>query len=275
MPRKNYASIQLLLATMAGIGLSSPVFALPAQDLGNSGRFHAFVAIGFENNHNTSAAEKPSEQLKQAETLYNEGVTLQQQGKLEEAIAKYQEAIRLNPSLAFAHLNLGAALAGLGKQPEAISAYREAILLQPNLAEAYYNLGNALAQQGELPDAQAQYKQAIQINPTYAKAYYNLGNVLAQQGDRDGAIAQWREAIRIQPEFAEAYANLGLIFSRSGQRREALEAFKRARDLFKSQGKTDRAEQIDRIIQRVGTNRTVITRSLLGSEYSTAISSEA
>ncbi len=255
MSRKIYSLIQLLAVAIAGMSLSSPCLALPLPDLGNAGSSQTSVS----NNSNPPLAVPGSEALNQAETHYNEGVTLQQQGKFEDAIAEYREAIRLNPDFAIAHLNLGAALAALGKRAEAISAYREAIVLQPNLPEAYYNLGNTLAQEGELADAIAQYKQAIQINPGYAKAYYNLGNVLAQQGEREAAIGQWREAIRIQPEFAEAYANLGLIFSRSGHRREAVEAFKKARDLFKAQGKAQQAEQIDRILQRVGSNPTVIT----------------
>ncbi len=72
-------------------------------------------------------------------------------------------------------------------------------------------------------------------------------------------MAQWREAIRVNPEFAEAYANLGVTLTRQGQRREAVEILKKARDLFKAQGKSDQAEQIDRILQRIERGTTVIT----------------
>ena len=258
MYKKTYWLVRLVAAAVASIALSSPAFALPSPNLGNS-QGNEQSASSVPENPSVGANVDSATNLKQAENYYNQGVSLQQQGKLEEAIAQYHEAIRLNPDLAVAHLNLGAALAATGKREEAIIAYKQAIALEPTLPEAYYNLANALAQQGSLEEAIAQYHQAIRINPQYAKAYYNLGNVFAQQGMRDAAITQWREAVRIQPEFAEAYANLGLILSRSGQRREAVEAFKKARDLFKAQGKIQQAEQVDRLLQRIGTPPTAIT----------------
>ena len=63
------------------------------------------------------------------------------QGKLDEAIAAYREAIRLKPDYAEAHSNLGIALAGQGKLDEAIAEYREAIRLKPDYAAAHNNLG--------------------------------------------------------------------------------------------------------------------------------------
>ena len=65
-------------------------------------------------------------------------------GQLDEAIAGYREAIRLEPDYAEAHYNLGIALQDKGQLDEAIAAYREAIRLKPDSAEAHYNLGNAL-----------------------------------------------------------------------------------------------------------------------------------
>ena len=69
---------------------------------------------------------------------------LPHQGKLDEAIADYREAIRLKPDYLEAHSNLGVALASQGKPEEAIAECREAIRLKPGLAEAHSNLGFAL-----------------------------------------------------------------------------------------------------------------------------------
>ena len=80
---------------------------------------------------------------------YNLGNALRKQGKLAEAIASFQQALRLKPDLAEAGNNLGLALQDQGKLGEAITAYQQAVRLKPDYAEAYNNLGNALKEQGK------------------------------------------------------------------------------------------------------------------------------
>ena len=71
-----------------------------------------------------------------AEDWFNEGNALSSQGKYDEAIKAYDEAIRLDPNFAKAWNNKGIALYGQGKYDEAIKAYHEAIRLDPKYAEA-------------------------------------------------------------------------------------------------------------------------------------------
>jgi tetratricopeptide (TPR) repeat protein len=88
-------------------------------------------------------------------------------GRLPDAIAQYEAALRIYPDYAQAHANLGLALANSGGPlPEAIAEYEAALRIDPGLAEAHYNLGNALSQMpGRLPDAIAQYEAALRIRP--------------------------------------------------------------------------------------------------------------
>jgi len=64
------------------------------------------------------------------------GVTLQAQGKLDEAIAAYQRAITLKPDHVDAYNNMANVLQAQGKLDEAIAAYRYAITLKPDHAAA-------------------------------------------------------------------------------------------------------------------------------------------
>ena len=57
------------------------------------------------------------------------------QGKYDEAIKAYDEAIRLDPKYADAWNNKGTALNNQGKYDEAIKAYDEAIRLDPKLCQ--------------------------------------------------------------------------------------------------------------------------------------------
>ena len=61
--------------------------------------------------------------------------------RYEEAIADYDEAIRLNPQEAKPYHNRGNAEAGLDCYDAAIADYDEAILMDPDFAEAYISRG--------------------------------------------------------------------------------------------------------------------------------------
>ena len=63
------------------------------------------------------------------EAIADKGLALYNQGRYDEAIKAYNEAIRLDPEDAEAWFGKGSALDSLGKYDEAIKAYDEAIRL--------------------------------------------------------------------------------------------------------------------------------------------------
>ena len=138
-------------------------------------------------------------------------------GRLNEAIAQFKEALRLQPDSAEAHYNLGLAWSQLpGRLNDAITQYQEALRLKPDSAEAHNNLGIALAQlPGRLNDAATQFEKALSLQPDYAEAHNNLGNAWLQlPGRLNDAIAQYQAALRLLPDSAEAHYNLGFAWSK-------------------------------------------------------------
>ena len=99
------------------------------------------------------------------------GSALQAQGKFEEAVGVFDEAIRLMPGFAEAHSNRGNALKGLGRLEESVASYDKAIELKPELADAWHNRANALKDLGDLDDAIASYERAIRVRPDFAQAH--------------------------------------------------------------------------------------------------------
>ena len=83
----------------------------------------------------------------------------------------------MKPDFALAYSNLGATLKELGRLDEALASYNQAIALKPDFAEAHSNLGNTLKELGRLDEAQASYNQAIALKPDYAIAYWNLHSI--------------------------------------------------------------------------------------------------
>jgi Flp pilus assembly protein TadD/uncharacterized membrane protein YhaH (DUF805 family) len=148
----------------------------------------------------------------------NLGIALEKRpGREKDAIAQYEEALRINPDYALARNNLGNSLASIpGRLPEAIAQFQEAIRLDPGYAEAHDNLGNAWEKTpGRRDQAIAEYREALRLQPTYAEAHSNLGDALARIPGREAeALAEYREALRLMPDFEPARMGLGALLLR-------------------------------------------------------------
>ena len=149
------------------------------------------------------------------------GNALADQGKLNEAIPHYREAIRLKDDFVGAHYNLGLALATQGKLDEAIAHFREAIRLDEEHSDAHCNLGNALADQGKLDEAIAHYREAIRLKDDYSEAHNNLGVTLAQTGRLEEALQHLHRALELNPHDADTQRNLTRLLRNSGRLNEA------------------------------------------------------
>ena len=79
-----------------------------------------------------------------------------------------QEPATQTAETAEAHYNLGLAYHYQGKLDEAVAAYKAAIRIDPNYALTHYNLGVAYSEQGKLEEAIAEYQKAITNNPNYS-----------------------------------------------------------------------------------------------------------
>jgi len=94
--------------------------------------------------------------------------------KLAQAQSLLEKAVRLDPKLAAAHLQLGILYSQQGVTSEAISAYRKAIEANPQLAEPHYRLGQLYSRAGEKSKAQAE----LQI-------YEQLSKKTAEESERE------------------------------------------------------------------------------------------
>jgi tetratricopeptide (TPR) repeat protein len=136
------------------------------------------------------------------------GGVLANQGRLDEAIAHYTEAVRLNPNNFRARFNLGTNLAQRNRLDEAIDQFRAAVRLAPKSWEPHYNLGLALARQGHYAEAVAEFARAAELEPRAAPIHSNWGLALALQGRYAEAIPHYREALRLWPNYPEAQRHL-------------------------------------------------------------------
>ena len=156
------------------------------------------------------------------------GVTLEQAGKISEAIAEHEKALEVSPAGVQVHINLIALYGRVGQFEKAEEHYRAAVSLNPNQAEAHYNYGVLLRKQGKDADAQQAFEQAVQINPFFAEAHASLGTLIESQGRLDDALQHFEEAIRNRPNYPLAHFHLGRILVNRGKFDEAIEHFLRS-----------------------------------------------
>lgn len=163
-----------------------------------------------------------------ASSLNSQGVRLAEQGRLDEAIAIFRQALQLQPDFPEGHNNLGNALQNQGNPVDAVSHLEEAILLRDEYPEAHNNLGIAFSRQGKFVEAEQAFRRAVSQRADFAQAWNNLGLALLDQRKPSEAEACFREAIRKRPELGNAHGNLGHALMELGKSEEALACFREA-----------------------------------------------
>jgi tetratricopeptide (TPR) repeat protein len=130
----------------------------------------------------------PPEPDDDAHGLYQAALDFELAGRVDEARQAYQAALRQDPTLVSARINLGRLLHNANRLAEAEALYRAALVQDPHNALAAYNLGVALEDQGRQDAAIEAYRSVLTIDETYADAHFNLARLLEVRGDKQGAL---------------------------------------------------------------------------------------
>jgi len=181
----------------------------------------ASSTFGHSNLNNAAAEPRTEENGDAFSSKVNRGNDLLAQGKVEEAVQTFMEAMRMNPENEDVHYDLGLALTRQGKLEEAIQQYLEALRIFPNYVEAHNNLGNLLMRTGRTGEAIQHFEIALKIMPVYASAHNNLGTALQKTGRMDDALLHFQKAVQINPDYWEAHFNVATSYLQQGRKTEA------------------------------------------------------
>lgn len=148
-------------------------------------------------------------------------------GAVREAIADFNESIRLKKNNADAFADRGRAKFAARNVAGAIADYSEAIRLSPGLAEFYIERGHAYTVSGKVENAIHDLTEAIRLNPSSARAFSERGIAYVTKGDLVEAQNDYTSGIALFP-FPEIYLNRGFVYEAQGRRTEAVEDFRKA-----------------------------------------------
>ena len=144
------------------------------------------------------------------------------------AMQEYLAALELEADWPSGRLNLGALRLRQGRADEAVAAFEQAIGLDPQFAPAYVNLADALRQLGRDAEGEKVLRRGLALMPRNADLHHALGLLLVRQGDKPAALKELGEAARLAPDNARYAYVEAIALHGAGKRSEALALLRRA-----------------------------------------------
>ena len=158
--------------------------------------------------------------------------------RLNEAAARFREALAIAPSFARAHAGLcevGLKRFDRTRDPadlaSAEAACRAALALDPALVETEKALASVYVSSGRHAAAQDIFRAVVARNPRDADGHIGLARSLAGDGREEEAEASFRDAIAAEPSYWGAHNALGSFLFEHGRAAEAIEQFRRVTEL--------------------------------------------
>ena len=162
---------------------------------------------------------------------FADGVALSNEGKTDEAVAKFTEVATAIPNCAECYANIGTVQTKAKKYDEAEAAFKKAIDMKPDFAEAYNGLANLYNAQKKFDLAAEAGKKALDLSAAAgggaagaagggggasASAIFNQGVILWNAGKIPEAKANFEQAVKLDPNMAEAQYWLGMALLNGG-----------------------------------------------------------
>jgi Flp pilus assembly protein TadD len=159
------------------------------------------------------AKELSQEQKNRQEALalFQNGVSLAQENKIDEAVEAFRKAVELKPDLAEAYINLGLLFFRQDKTDEAEKALLKALELKPEdpkikqaLGNIYFEKAKGLLQQDKVDEALETLKLSYSYNPNDPYTNYLLGYAYSQKGLKEEAIKSFEAFLQLEPNAPQA-----------------------------------------------------------------------
>jgi tetratricopeptide (TPR) repeat protein len=201
------------------------------------------------------------------------GLVAVAQSRLDPGELQFREAIRLDPSYAFAHYYLGRLLYTRNHFNESIEETKAAVAAAPNLVRAYENLGLCYEAKQQINEAKRWYLVAIEmeasggkktewpsldlatmlirndrvdeakpylvdalnLNPDNPKSHFQMAIVLESTGDFDGALRQLEQTTKLDRTMAGAHYRAARIYKKLGKKDLADKEFAQFQGLSEAQ----------------------------------------
>ena len=168
----------------------------------------------------------------------------------------WQATLEKNPDSFLAHNNLGTILRQKGKVDEAIAHYQQALRIMPDNESVHFNLARAFLQTGKMGEAIAQYQSALQLEPADMEAQNNLAWLLATSSE--ASLRNGEKAVQLASEANNLaggknpviLGTLAAALAETGRFGDAVQNAQKAMDMAQATGQQNLAVQLNGELQR-------------------------
>lgn len=185
-----------------------------------------------------SASERPKSatsnaDLEKINALLKEGRVLQEQGKGDQALQLYRQALELQKDYVPTRLALASVYLQLEREEEALNELERAAELAPDNSFVQAQLGRLYLKKDEFTKSVLALEKAKELDPNEARIRYWLGAAyyFRSYADAKAAVVELEKAVELDPEDAEIRTRLAMAYVRrdeAGDRDRALQALKQS-----------------------------------------------
>ena len=118
---------------------------------------------------------------------------------------------------ALARQYIGRLFARHNQPDEAIAMFQDAIRLGPSVGEFHSDLASVYARQGKSDAAIVEFREAVRLAPESPVAHRNLGVALMQAGKNDEAVKELQEVLRLKPDAGDVRQALAELLRKIGK----------------------------------------------------------
>ena len=129
----------------------------------------------------------------------------------ETALAHYNKALSINPSLIDAHVWRYLSLNALHRYTEAMETLEAAAKLDPTSPSILHNLGFERSARGDFTGARDEFEKLIALEPANPLGYRGLAAAAFREGEFALSLQQWSKAMSLSPDtplYKQSYRNV-------------------------------------------------------------------
>jgi tetratricopeptide (TPR) repeat protein len=176
--------------------------------------------------------------------ISSKAISLLNEGKYEESIEKFTEAITEDQENPIFYYYRGVAFEKTGNLDRAMEDYQKSVELKPDFILPTANIGKIHAKKKEFEKAIEFYKKAVELGDQDATNYYNYGICLMNLGNKEEAKEVLEKLISLDENYADAYYQLGIIYIGLGDSANAKEFLQKFIDMDPENQNVSVAKQI-------------------------------
>ena len=176
--------------------------------------------------------------MEEAKRLYQESLALFQSGDLNQAIAKLEESVALNPQFSDALETLGVLYSKVDQLDEAIEVMKRLAKVAPNHIMVHTNLSRFYVQKGMILEAEQEqaearrlsWKAELQAQKTAGHLKEKTSEEEAKEREREiqSRMERYQKVIELDPHDVLGYFSLGCALMDARRLEEARQAFEKA-----------------------------------------------